>query len=82
VSKRVVAAHYFEANLCGDLIRPGDPDYDEARTVWNGMIDRYPALIACPVTVENVVAAVNFARENNILLAVRGRSTTQPTCSA
>ncbi len=62
----------LEDNLRGDLIRPGDPDYDEARAVWNGMIDRYPALIARPVTVEDVVAAVNFARGNNILLAVRG----------
>jgi hypothetical protein len=59
-------------NLHGDLIRPGDPDYDEARAVWNGMIDRYPRLIVRPVTVEDVVAAVNLARENNILLAVRG----------
>jgi FAD/FMN-containing dehydrogenase len=40
--------------------------------VWNGMIERYPAFIARPVTVEEVVAAVNFARENNLLLAVRG----------
>ncbi len=62
----------FEANLRGTLIRPGDGDYDEARSVWNGMIDRHPALIARPVDVEDVVASINFARENNILLAVRG----------
>jgi hypothetical protein len=62
----------FDANLRGNLIRPGDPGYDEARAVWNGMIDRYPALIARPVSVEDVVTAVNFARDNNIALAVRG----------
>jgi FAD/FMN-containing dehydrogenase len=62
----------FAANLRRGLIRPGHPDYDEARAVWNGMINRYPALIARPVTVEEVVTAVNFVRENNLLLAVRG----------
>lgn len=60
------------SSLAGQLIRPGDADYDEARAVWNGMIDRYPALIARPTTVDDVIAAVNFARENNLLLAVRG----------
>jgi hypothetical protein len=62
----------FDANMRGDLIHPGDSGYDEARAVWNGMIDRYPALIARPVSVEDVVTAVNFARDNNIVLAVRG----------
>ncbi len=62
----------FEAGLRGELIRPGDEAYDEARGVWNGMIDRYPALIARCVSVDDVVTAVNFARDNNVLLAVRG----------
>jgi len=62
----------FEARLAGKLIRPQDAGYDEARAVWNGMIDRYPALIAHCVVTSDVVAAVDFARENNLLIAVRG----------
>jgi FAD/FMN-containing dehydrogenase len=58
--------------LEGEVIRPGDGDYDGARAVWNGMIDRYPALIVRCVGVDDVVAAVNFARDNGLLLAVRG----------
>jgi FAD/FMN-containing dehydrogenase len=62
----------LESELRGELIRPGDSNYDEARAVWNGMIDRYPALIARPADVQDVVAAVNFGRENDLLIAVRG----------
>jgi FAD/FMN-containing dehydrogenase len=56
----------------GQLVRPSDPDYDQARRVWNGMIDKYPALIARCTGTADVVAAVNFARENKLLVAVRG----------
>ena len=56
----------------GDLVQPGDPDYDKARTVWNAMIDRRPALIARCAGASDVVKAVNFARDNDLLLAVRG----------
>lgn len=66
------AVEAFERRLSGQLIRPGDADYDEARSVWNGMIDRYPALIARCNSVEDVVAAVNFAREQGLQVAVRG----------
>lgn len=62
----------FANQLKGELVRAGDANYDEVRAVWNGMIDHYPALIARCTTVEDVVASVNFARENNLLLAVRG----------
>lgn len=62
----------FAARLNGKLIRPEDDDYDEARAVWNGMIDRYPALIARCANTDDVVTALNFARENNLIVAVRG----------
>jgi FAD/FMN-containing dehydrogenase len=54
------------------LSRPGAADYDEARAVWNGMIDRYPALIVRPANEVDVVTAVNHAREHSLLLSVRG----------
>jgi FAD/FMN-containing dehydrogenase len=60
------------ATLRGALIRPGDPSYDEARRVYNAMIDKHPALIARCVDVADVIAAVNFAREQGLPLAVRG----------
>jgi hypothetical protein len=56
----------------GDLIAPGDAAYDGARKVYNGMIDRRPALIARCVDVADVMAAVSFARAKGLLLAVRG----------
>lgn len=62
----------FARALRGHLIQPGDGEYDAARKVWNGMIDRYPALIVRCASVEDVVAAVNFAREQRLPLAVRG----------
>jgi FAD/FMN-containing dehydrogenase len=62
----------FQSRLQGQLIRPGDDAYNEARAVWNGMIDRHPALIARCANVEDVVTSVNFARDNSLLISVRG----------
>jgi FAD/FMN-containing dehydrogenase len=62
----------FGSELRGELLRPGDDEYEEIRQLWNGVIDRRPALIARCAAVEDVVLAVNFARENDLLLAVRG----------
>jgi FAD/FMN-containing dehydrogenase len=62
----------LQARMQGELIRPDDESYDEARKVWNGMIDKRPALIARCASAADVIASVNFARENGILLAVRG----------
>ena len=62
----------FSARLSGNLIRPEDPDYDDARAVWNGMIDKRPALIARCSGTADVISAVNFARENGLRVAVRG----------
>ncbi|HSC90507.1 MAG TPA: FAD-binding oxidoreductase [Gaiellaceae bacterium] len=56
----------------GEIIRPGDPGYDEARAVWNGMIDRRPSLVVRPAGPADVIAAVQFAREQGLELAVRG----------
>jgi FAD/FMN-containing dehydrogenase len=59
------------AALRGDLVRPGDADYDDARAVYNGMIDKYPAaLVRCRDTAD-VIAAVAFARTNDVEIAVR-----------
>jgi hypothetical protein len=62
----------LRAKFRGELITPSDPLYDVARKVYNGMIDRRPALIARCADVADVVAGVSFAREKNLLLAVRG----------
>jgi FAD/FMN-containing dehydrogenase len=66
------AVQSLAAAMRGNLIQPADPSYDEARTVYNAMIDKRPALIARCETVADVIAAVNFARDNNILVAIRG----------
>lgn len=62
----------FRLNLRGKLIQPQDADYEEARKVYNGMINKKPALIARCVDEADVITAVNFARENQLLVAVRG----------
>jgi FAD/FMN-containing dehydrogenase len=61
----------FKANLRGQLIEPGDKDYDEARKVYNGMIHKKPRMIVRCADVADVINAVNFARENALLLAIR-----------
>ena len=62
----------LRSSLRGDVLRPGDAGYDEARRLWNGMIDRSPGLIVRCAEVADVVRAVDFARINDLLLAVRG----------
>jgi FAD/FMN-containing dehydrogenase len=66
------AVQALRANLHGPLLCPGDAGYDEARKVWNGMIDRRPALIARCAGVADVLAAVKFARTHEVLVSVRG----------
>ena len=56
----------------GALLRPGEEGYDEARRVWNGAIDRRPGLVARCAGADDVVAAVRFAREHDLLVSVRG----------
>jgi len=61
----------LKANLRGGLIEPGDRDYDEARKVYNGMIHKKPRLIVRCADVADVIRSVNFAREHDVLLAIR-----------
>ena len=62
----------FEQGLRGRLARAGSDDYDQARTIWNAMIDRRPGLAVRCAGAADVVRAVGFAREHGLLLAVRG----------
>ncbi|MBN9463574.1 MAG: FAD-binding oxidoreductase [Burkholderiales bacterium] len=62
----------LQANLRGTLVRPGDAGYDDARKVYNAMIDRRPRLIARCADVADVITALGFARDQGLLLAVRG----------
>jgi FAD/FMN-containing dehydrogenase len=66
-----VRVQQFQELLHGLLLRPGDREYDTARRVWNGMIDKYPSLITFCGDEGDVINAVHFARENNLLTAVR-----------
>jgi hypothetical protein len=59
----------FKTKFSGELLRPGDENYDAARRIWNGKIDKKPALIAHCTGVADVLAAVEFARSNNLRAA-------------
>src|SRR5512139_1667035 len=62
----------FKASLRGDLIERDDPRYDEIRKLYNAMIDKRPLLIARCVDAADVIRAVNFGRDRNLLIAIRG----------
>jgi len=66
------AVDELQAAFGGELVRPADAGYDEHRKVWNGSIDRSPGLIARCTGVADVRAAVRFARDHDLLVAVRG----------
>src|SRR5689334_10844471 len=69
----VDAAHRaLGASFSGMLTGPGDPDYDGRRAVFNGMIDRHPALIGAPADPPAVAELVGFARARDLPIAVRG----------
>ena len=57
----------LRTQMRGELIQPGEEGYDEARKVYNGMVDKRPALIAYCADVADVISAVDFARENDVL---------------
>ncbi|MCL5022024.1 MAG: FAD-binding oxidoreductase [Nitrospirae bacterium] len=63
----------FERALHGKVIRPSDEDYDSGRRIWNGMINRYPAVIAYCSDVDDVITSVHFGRDHDLLTAVRSR---------
>ncbi|HET8948697.1 MAG TPA: FAD-binding oxidoreductase [Candidatus Polarisedimenticolia bacterium] len=70
VSEASIAS--LKAGLRGALLRPGDDGYEEARRLWNGMIDRRPAIVVRCAAAPDVVRAVSFAREQRLPLAIRG----------
>ncbi len=65
------AVEDFRASLRGELLLSGENGYEEARTIWNGMIDKKPALVARCLGASDVIKAVNFARSHQILVAVK-----------
>jgi FAD/FMN-containing dehydrogenase len=62
----------FKAKLRGQVVEPQDPSYEEVRSLYNGMIDKRPLMITRCVNAADVMSAVNFGRENGLLIAVRG----------
>jgi FAD/FMN-containing dehydrogenase len=62
----------FQATFRGEVIQPADFGYEKARKMWNASIDKGPGIIARCAGVADVIAAVNFARKNELLVAVRG----------
>ena len=70
VSDQAITA--LAEGLRGRLVQPSDAGYDDSRAVWNGMVDRRPALIVQCAGVADVVTSVNFAKEHDLLVAVRG----------
>jgi FAD/FMN-containing dehydrogenase len=66
------AIEKLKASLCGELIQRSDEHYEEARKLYNGMIDKRPLLIARCADVADVISAVRFGRENDLLTAIRG----------
>src|SRR5439155_820736 len=70
VTSEVIEA--FAATMRGQVVKPTDPEYAEVRSLYNGMIDKRPRLIARCVDVADVIAAVNFGRDQGLLVAIRG----------
>jgi FAD/FMN-containing dehydrogenase len=62
----------FDETLRGTLIGRGHPDYEDARKLYNGMIDKWPLMIARCADAADVITAVNFGRDNELLIAIRG----------
>jgi FAD/FMN-containing dehydrogenase len=67
----VVGLSSFRETFSGEIVLPDDPGYDQARAVWNGMADRRPALVVRPTRVDDVLAGLRFARDEDLEVAVR-----------
>lgn len=68
----LTAVDKLQSQLRGQLLNPSHENYESARAVYNGMIDKHPALIAQCVDVADIIAAVNFARDTGMIVAIRG----------
>lgn len=66
------AVELLQTRLSGQLVRPGDAAYEQVRQLWNGRVDKYPALIVRCQNAQDVMLAVNFARDHALTVAVRG----------
>ena len=66
----------LEERLSDELLRPTAPAYDDARTVWNALVDKRPAVIARCSNPRDVILSVTFAREHSLEVSVRGGVTT------
>ena len=73
-----IVVESLQERFQGEIIRPSDAGYDDARTIWNAMIDKYPALIARCTNSDDVIEAVNFARDNNLLEFRHNNSKSEP----
>ena len=71
----------FREHFSGEVVLPDDETYDASRAVWNGMIDRRPALILRPTSADEVVAALRFARDEDLAIAVRSGGHSLPGLS-
>jgi FAD/FMN-containing dehydrogenase len=69
---QAMATETFIGNMRGPVIGRTDADYDAVRSLYNGMIDKSPVMIARCTDVADVVTAVNFARQNDLQVAIRG----------
>src|SRR4051812_42822363 len=71
----------FRETFAGDVITSDDPRYEQGRRVWNGMVDRRPALIVRPRIAGDVATAIRFGRDNDLVIAVRGGGHSLPGLS-
>jgi FAD/FMN-containing dehydrogenase len=62
----------FRSAFGGEIVAPGDAEYDTARRVWSALFDRRPALVVRPLNVDDVAAAIRFGRDEDLLIAIRG----------
>src|SRR6059058_999605 len=78
MSMNLTTLQQFKSGFHGEVLDPGNDGYSSARRVWNGLIDRYPALIVRCTDTSDVLRAVQFARSQNLPVAVRGGGHSSP----